>query len=85
MSSNPKELLKQIMELEFTLVELNLFLDTHPNCTQALKNFNQTNNRLRQLINVYEKKYGPITLFSEDCALDSWKWIEEPWPWEINY
>ncbi len=83
--SNHKALLKQIMELEFTLVELNLFLDTHPKCTQALEDFNRTNEKLRELIKVYEKNYGPLTAFSDASASDYWKWIEEPWPWEINY
>ena len=29
----------------------------------------------------YEKEYGPITFETE---MDSWKWVTEKWPWEVE-
>ncbi len=85
MSENRLTLLKQIMELQFTLIELNLFLDTHPTCRRALESFKINKDRLLQLSQVYEDNYGPLTIFSDTASNNYWNWIEEPWPWEINY
>jgi spore coat protein JB len=35
-------MLRELQELEFALVELNLYLDTHPCDTQAIKTFNES-------------------------------------------
>ena len=40
---NQQALLLEIMELHFTAIDLNLFLDTHPNEKQALVLFDQVN------------------------------------------
>ena len=26
--------------------------------------------------------YGPLTLGSNDLGNNTWKWIDNPWPWE---
>jgi spore coat protein JB len=31
----------------------------------------------------YQKKYAPLT--HEIVSKCPWEWIEEPWPWEIDY
>lgn len=85
MSNNRLSLLRQIMELEFTAIELNLFLDTHPENKEALRDIKVVNERLRKLMDDYEKLYGPLLPFSANVGDDHWRWVDEPWPWEINY
>ncbi|WP_066636629.1 spore coat protein CotJB [Desulfolucanica intricata] len=78
-------MLRQIMELEFTAVELNLFLDTHPDSSEALNYFNQISEELRQAKAQYEMNYGPLMNYGFSPSQYPWQWIEEPWPWEIDY
>lgn len=85
MSDNRLTLLRQIMELQFTAIELNLFLDTHPDNQEALKDIKVVNDRLAELIMEYERQCGPLFPFSPTAAANTWRWIEEPWPWEMNF
>ncbi|MFZ5644415.1 MAG: spore coat protein CotJB [Bacillota bacterium] len=85
MSNYNLSLLRQIMELEFTSIELNLFLDTHPDDQDALRDINRVNEKLVNLIAEYERQYGPLLPFLPQNKQTYWRWIEEPWPWEITY
>jgi len=77
------ELLKEIMAIDFSLVELNLYLDTHPMDQRAIRLHNEYVMRSKMLKEKYEKEYAPLThRFISDCP---WEWIEDPWPWEIDY
>lgn len=77
------ELLKEIIALEFSAVDLNLYLDTHPKDEKALMIFDQYCCKLEALIEKYENDYEPLTAC--DTGNRHWKWIDEPWPWEIDY
>ena len=76
------ELKRKIQELSFTLVELNLYLDTHPNCTQALELYNRYSLELKNLREEYNAKYGPLMNFGICPAGNSFSWVNSPWPWE---
>ena len=82
-SSNQKskeELLKEIMELDFAVNDLALYLDTHPCCQKALMLHNEYAMKLEKLKKEYTRHYGPLSIFDE---VDSWTtWVENPWPWE---
>ncbi len=74
-------LLNKIKKYDFALKELNIYLDTHPNCRRALALFNQYSKLRSECINEFVQKFGPIT---PDQNNDSqhWSWIDDPWPWE---
>lgn len=76
------ELLSQIMKYQFYAVDLNLFLDTHPNCKDAVEDYKVISAKLRNAINEYEKQYGPLVNFGQSIATDHDKWVNQPWPWE---
>lgn len=78
-------MLNEIMSHEFTAIELNLFLDTHPTDVRALEEYNQVTHHLRMLKHAYEQCYGPLTNFGYAHSQYPWRWIEEPWPWQIEY
>ncbi len=80
-----KEQLKRIMAEEFTAVELNLYLDTHPHDKQALHMYNETVHRLHCLKEEYEEEFGSLSNFGTSSGRYPWQWIDEPWPWEINF
>lgn len=76
-------LLKEIAALEFTVIELNLYLNTHPRDREALGVFNKTMARVKALKEAYDKNYGMIT--SQDSHSSyPWEWLAEPWPWEYE-
>ena len=76
-----KQLLKEIMQTDFVLKELNLFLDTHPTNKEALNMFKVYEKKANNLKNEYAKIFSSLTP-SVNNNIDSWEWIEDPWPWE---
>ncbi|MFX4263553.1 spore coat protein CotJB [Pelotomaculum propionicicum] len=78
-------MLREIQELEFTAIELNLFLDTHPQDRAALRDFYTVRNQLMEAVRRYEEIYGPLTATGCSPKTQQWLWIESPWPWEIEY
>lgn len=76
-------LLKKISQCEFMMIDLGLFLDTHPNCTEALENFRIHKKSYDRLVEEYERVYGPLTLYSVESE-KYWTWISLPWPWEME-
>ncbi len=79
-----KDLMKKIQELEFTSLDLNLYLDTHPENMEALMEYNKCANQIAQLKRMYEMKYGPLMNFGFSPSQYPWKWVDEPWPWELQ-
>lgn len=80
--TNEREaMLAQWQQYNFALVDLNLYLDTHPNDQEALNLFNKYQNIKKQIADKYEKKYGPLTI-SGEISNSSWNWVDNPWPWE---
>lgn len=81
MDINRYMMLKEVMAADFTLIELNLYLDTHPDDQRAIALFNCNVQRAKMIRENYERLYGPLTpAFSGSTA--PWQWIESPWPWE---
>ena len=72
----------EITTVSFTIDELRLFLDTHPENREALALFNSNVKRRNELLRSYEEKYGPIEAYSEDP--DGWSWNTAPMPWETE-
>ncbi|RBP37596.1 spore coat protein CotJB [Garciella nitratireducens] len=75
--------LQEIQALEFTLVELNLYLDTHPNDQKALREYNTYGKQLQKSRAQYEAMYGPLCNFGMSLSQYPFKWVEEPWPWDM--
>lgn len=77
------EMLKEIMALDFSILDLCLFLDTHPMEQKALALHNEYVLKVGKLKEKYQEKYALLT--QEHLSSCPWEWIESPWPWEINY
>ena len=76
-----ERLLKEIMQYDFALADLNLYLDTHPCCQKALSLFNEFKSKSDKLRMMYNQMYGPLTIRDENNGT-TWQWVENPWPWE---
>ena len=80
---NEKELLmKKLQGIEFAMVDLGLFLDSHSENEEAIKYFKELQCEHEKLVKQYEKCYGPLTMTGSDRC-DVWEWVKTPWPWEI--
>ncbi len=77
-----KKLLKMIQSYCFVIQETVLYLDTHPSCRAALRHLEKYKKLLAEAEALYEKKYAQLTHTGGDCS-STWKWVKEPWPWEI--
>lgn len=73
-------LLRAIQMYDFYLYELNLYLDTHPNDSQALALFKKYTMLKNAAYETYIEKYGPIT--ADQSSDDKFNWVDDPWPWE---
>ena len=81
-STLPDTPLAELQALEFVVLELNIYLDTHKDDTEAFQMFQQFSAMEKAAKAAYESKYGPLT--KEGAAAgDSYKWLCDPWPW--NY
>lgn len=80
---NRQKLLKEISMVDFAIVDLNEYLDTHPYDGDAVAYIKQYITILRRLKEEFASLYGPLTIYDagfNDC--NDWKWARMPLPWE---
>lgn len=74
--------LNELQALEFVILELGLYLDTHQNDAEAFALFQEYVEMEKKAREAYEAAYGPLKLCS--TAKDkTFTWMKDPWPW--NY
>jgi spore coat protein JB len=56
-------LLEKLQAVDFVLVELNLYLNTHPDDLQAIEQFNKLTQERTAIANEYQMLYGPLQNF----------------------
>ena len=76
-----EEMIMRIRELDFAIVELGLYLDTHPDDQRALCMHREYARQVKDLKDKYQKVYGPLTIF---YPCNKWRWLEEPWDYVIK-
>ena len=79
-----EELLFNILKHNFVLTELNLYLDVNPFDRNMINTYNKYLNDKKRLCDMYEQKYGPLTLEGLNIGSNDWNWIKGPWPWEVG-
>jgi spore coat protein JB len=77
------EKLEKLQALDFALVELNLYLDTHPDDLAAIQQFNQLTQERTQHANHFQQLYGPLQNFGRAYSKFPWEWSQSPWPWQV--
>lgn len=77
------QLLEEIQALDFVVVELNLYLNTHPNDIEAIKQFNETARLSMELKMEFEQKFGPLMNFGRSLSNYPWNIDDTPWPWQV--
>jgi spore coat protein JB len=77
------QMLEEIQAIDFVIVELNLYLDTHPDDTAAIKQFNEASKRSMELKAEFEKQFGPLMHFGYSFSNYPFNWKDTPWPWQV--
>ena len=76
---NREEMAKKLKCYRFAIIELELYLDTHPDDEKAICLHREYANKFKVLEDKYQKVYGPLSIM---YPCNKWRWLEEPWPWK---
>ena len=74
-------LMQRITECSFALMDLQLYLDTHPDDALALDEYKTCSQTLNQLKQEHNHTYAPLHSNAKDSQ--GWQWSQTPWPWDI--
>ena len=74
--------LGEVMALCFVSHELQLYLDTHPDDSEAFETLREMLKLTAEAKRRYVAKYGPLQP-SDLAESESFDWLADPWPW--NY
>lgn len=78
---NQKELLQHISEVSFMIDDITLYLDTHPECQEAMEEYCKYKNMRMSALHEYSEQYGALNRYQVNPD-DYWCWVNRPWPWE---
>lgn len=76
-----EQLLQDINIVSFVLIELGLYLDTHPFDRNAMEYFNHYARIKHQMTKEFSMKYYPLTMDMTESSKE-WRWGTAPLPWE---
>lgn len=76
-----EQLADAIAATRFALIELTLFLDTHPTDAEALQMFGEYRDKLFSLSEQYVNMYGPLEVY-DVSGKNGWTWGMTPMPFE---
>lgn len=75
------QMLNDISIVDFVLVELMEYLDTHPFDADAMEYFNHYARIKNQMIKEFSQKYFPLTKDLAESKKE-WRWGSAPLPWD---
>jgi spore coat protein JB len=75
--------MEELQAVDFVLVELTLYLDTHPQDQNAVHQFNQYAQQRKKIKRAIESKYGPLQQYGNSYSGMPWNWSSGPWPWQL--
>lgn len=76
-----EKLMKTITRASFAMDDVKLFLDTHPNCQEALEYYQEAKKIREEAWKTYTENFGPLSSYEVDNT-DYWDWNQGPMPWE---
>lgn len=80
-----KMLLKNLTVLDFLAVDLQLYLDTHPNDEETIEKYNSIIEAADNIRAVLEENREPIFSFRSLSDDEKFNWTDNPWPWEKKF
>jgi spore coat protein JB len=77
------QIMEQLQAVDFVLVELTLYLDTHPDDLEAINQFNHYAKERKRIKKMFESQFGPLLQFGNSYSGFPWNWKDAPWPWQV--
>lgn len=80
-----RQMMLQVQQADFVVVELTLYTNTHPDDEEGLEQWRDAIKVAANLRRKYENRYGPLSLASvpsKQAMEVGWRWNQEPWPWQ---
>lgn len=74
---NRADMLNSIKSLNFAVIELGLYLNTHPDDERALYLHREHCKQLKDIKDKYQKFMDLLSIY---YPCNKWRWLEEPWP-----
>ena len=81
--NDKKTLFQKIHECEFMMIDLGLYLDTHPDDTEAIEYYSQMRDEFLKMMDYYAENFGPLNYFNIESK-NYWTWVSTPMPWEVQ-
>ena len=82
-STLPATPLAELQALEFVVLELGIYLDTHPEDEEAFQLYRQYVAMERSAKATYEDANGPL-MKDSTANYESYRWLRDPWPWNFQ-
>ena len=82
-STLPATPLAELQALAFVVLELGIYLDTHPEDEEAFQLYRQYVAMERSAKAAYEDANGPL-MKDSTANYESYRWLRDPWPWNLQ-
>lgn len=82
-STLPDSVLTDLQALDFVILELGTYLDTHPDDAEAFSLFQRYTEMARTAREAYEQTNGPLKQRAA-ARSDRYTWLQDPWPWNFE-
>ena len=77
------QLMDIINKTSFAVNDIQLYLDSHPDCPKGLAYFHEHNQLRNAALKEYSRRFGPLTMeTASEGSKGHWDWIHGKWPWE---
>ena len=81
--SDREKLMRRVQITSFAMFDAALYLDGHPADEKALAYYKKYQQLHQMAMDEFTAKYGPLMMSQYDGG-PRWKWVDEPWPWELE-
>ena len=79
------QLMDIINKTSFAVNDIQLYLDSHPDCPKGLAYFHEHNQLRNAALKEYSRRFGPLTMeTASEGSKGHWEWIHGKWPWEAG-
>ena len=77
------QLMDIVNKTSFAVNDIQLYLDSHPDCPKGLAYFHEHNQLRNAALKEYSRRFGPLTMeTASEGSKGHWEWIHGKWPWE---
>lgn len=68
------EVMRELQCVSFAMDELRLFIDTHPDCSEAIALFNEYAAKRKELVSRHNEEISPLGGYDAEDT-DCWRWV----------